>query len=103
MKYILIIVLALFATSCTMYTVEKNLGDGISTTVKVRSTRDLEQPEVHYVREGEDARFDFTAASIDNNTDAFLGMFQGMMGMMMQMMQGMMEVQMGAAPPVLDQ
>lgn len=109
MKNIVLILMSALLTimlgGCTMYTVEKEMGDGIKTTVKIRSTRDLEQPEVHYVRGAVDtedyAKFDFSAASVDNNTDAFMGMFQGMMGMFMEMMQGMMKVQMGATfPPV---
>jgi uncharacterized protein YxeA len=88
MKYILIILVVLMSVSCTKYTVKKE-ADG-STEVYISSTRDLDQPEVHYSRTGKDATFDFKAASVDNNTDAFLGMFQGMMSMMMQMMQAQM-------------
>jgi len=86
MKILLIALLAFSVCSCTTYTIDKQNGDGTSTLVKVRSTRDLEQPEIHYAREGTDAEFDFKAAGVDNNTDAYLGMFQGMMQMMMEMM-----------------
>jgi len=81
---------------CTSYTVKK--GPDGTTTVMVRSTRDLEQPEVHYSRTGADATFDFKAASVDNNTDAFVGMFSGMMSMMMDMMQQMMEMNVPQPP-----
>ena len=68
---------------CTTYSIEKVTPDGSSTVVHVKSTRDLEQPELHYERYGNDAVFDFKAAGVDNNSDAYLGMFNGMMGMMM--------------------
>jgi len=93
MKALLIILLAILISSCTTYTVKREVdptSGAVKTEVSVRSTRDLEQPEVHYAREGQDAVFDFKAASVDNNTDAILGMFGGMMQTMMQMMQTMM-------------
>ena len=101
MKTLLIIILAaILLSSCTMYSVEREYDPTTGYTrveVKIKSTRDLEQPEVHYERQGNDAVFDFQAANVDNNTDAFVGMFSGMMGMMMDMMERMMTLQ---QPPV---
>lgn len=86
----LVLFIILLSAGCTTYDVKRTPEGAVD--IHVSSTRDLEQPELHYVREGDDAKFDFKAASIDNNTDAMLGMFQGMMGMMMQMMQQMMSM-----------
>lgn len=97
-QLLLIMIAAIFVLGgCTMYTVKKE-ADG-STEVMIKSTRDLEQPEVHYARVGDDATFDFKAASVDNNTEAMLGMFQGMMGMMMDMMKANMMLM---QPPTID-
>ena len=87
MKTLSIALLILLLSSCTSYSIEKGVSNGEPfTNVRVKSTRDLEQPTLHYQRTGADATFDFSAASVDNNTDAFVGMFQGMLQMMMQMM-----------------
>jgi hypothetical protein len=60
---------------CTMYTVEKVSPDGSTTVVKIKSTRGFETPTLHYAREGQDAVFDFSAQSVDNNTDTIVAMF----------------------------
>ena len=69
-----------------MYSIEKR-PDGF-TKVTVKSTRDMEEPKVDYLRtnEGKDAEFHFSAANVDNNTENFTALFSGMMGMMMEMM-----------------
>jgi hypothetical protein len=95
MKTLTIILFAILLSSCTSYTVKREFDPNtgvLSTEVKVRSTRDLEQPVVKYARTGADATFDFQAASVDNNTEAMLGLFTGMMNMMMQVMQANMEI-----------
>ena len=43
--------------------------------------------ELKYLLLFGDASFDFKAAGVDNNTDAFMGLFSNMMGMMNSMMQ----------------
>ena len=85
----LMIVLIVFLSGCTTYSVHKVAPNGIETTVKIASTRSFEQPDMHYERVGDDAVLDFSAASVDNNTEAFVGIFSTMMSMMMQMMQQM--------------
>ena len=92
MKVLLIMVMFL-AQGCTTYSIEKVAPDGTSTVVHVKSTRDMEQPTVDYVRDGTDAEFHFSAASVDNNSE----MFAGMMMQMLQLMQSM------ATPPVVTQ
>ena len=99
MKTLLIILFTISCQACTMYSVERGYDPTTGYTkveVKIKSTRDLEQPIVKYTRTGQDATFDFQAANVDNNTDAYVGMFSGMMGMMMDMMERMMTMQ----PPV---
>ena len=85
MKQLAIILLALLS-GCTMYTVEKVMPDGSSTVVRIKSTRSFETPDLHYTRTGQDATFDFSAASVDNNTAAMMGIVGQMMSMMQQMM-----------------
>jgi hypothetical protein len=88
MKILIIaITILIFATSCTTYDIRRD-SEGII-SVKVKSTRSFEAPDLHYERVGSDVAFDFQAQTVDNNTDAFLGMFQGMMQQMMTMMQMM--------------
>jgi len=82
----LMIVLVILLSGCTKYVVEKTAIDGSTTVVRVSSTRDLEQPVVKYTRTGQDATFDFSAASVDNNTEVFMGTMLQMMQMMQQMM-----------------
>jgi hypothetical protein len=86
MKTLIIVLFAILLSSCTTYKVKKEIdpNTGISSTeIKVKSTRDLEEPELHYERIGNDAVFDFSAASVDNNSEAFLNAF----GSMMQILQ----------------
>ena len=87
----LMIVMVLFLSGCTTYDIKRD-SEGI-VSVNVKSTRSFEAPDLHYIREGTDVEFDFKAASVDNGTEAFVGMFQGMMGMMMEMMERMMSMQ----------
>ena len=88
MKTLLIVLLALTLVNCTTYSIKKEPNG--YTEVHVSSTRDLEEPRVDYIREGEDAEFHFSAASVDNNTEAFMATFQGMMGVIMEMMKANM-------------
>ena len=84
MKALILILILL--QGCTTYDV-KRAPDG-SVEVKVKSTRDLDQPELHYLRTGEDAEFDFKAAGVDNNIDAMAEIFASMMTMLQQLMLG---------------
>jgi len=52
----------------TTYTINKNMVDGSSVSVTVKSFREFEQPQVHYVREGENVTFDFGAESATTGT-----------------------------------
>ena len=92
MKTLLIALLSATLFGCTSYGIERGTDDNgnLYTKVNVKSTRDLEQPRVDYSREGQDAEFHFSAASVDNNTEVMVGAFSGMMGMMMEMVQKMM-------------
>ena len=94
MKVLLIVLVILLAQGCTTYGIEKGVDENgnFYTKVDVSSTRDLEEPRVDYIREGEDAEFHFSAASVDNNTEAFMATFQGMMSMMMELMKASMLV-----------
>lgn len=86
MKILTIVLIGFFLSSCTMYTVEKTAADGTSTIVKVRSSRDLEQPEIRYERGSDFASFDFKAANVDDKTDVMVGMYSNLIGLMFDMM-----------------
>jgi hypothetical protein len=103
MKTILIILVVLLAQGCRTYGIEKGTDEFGNPYVKVdvSSSADMKAPNVHYKRIGEDVTFDFSAEEIDNNTQDFMGMFQGMMGMMMEMMKAQML--MNAAPPAVNE
>ena len=88
MRILLIVLITIVMVGCTTYDIKRD-SEGII-QVSVKSTRSFEQPNLHYDRNGTDVTFDFEAASVDNNTDAFMGAMTGVMGMMMQMMEGMM-------------
>lgn len=60
---------AAMSAGCTTYSVEKTTPDGSSTLAHVKSTRSFETPNLHYARTGADAEFDFSAQSVDNNTE----------------------------------
>lgn len=92
MRFVMIVLLALFMNACTMYTIEKQTPEGYI-KVDVTSSRSFEQPDLHYVR-GDGTEFDFKAANADNNTAAIVGV----MGPMIQMMQQLIAAQ--AAAPV---
>jgi len=91
MKILLSVLVVIFMSGCTTYSVKRD-GEGM-VSVDVTSTRSFEQPNIYYNREGDDVEFQFSADSVDNNTDAFLGAFQGIMATMMQMMMTMQEPQ----------
>jgi PBP1b-binding outer membrane lipoprotein LpoB len=76
------LILLLLLSGCTMYSVEKVAPDGSSTVVHIKSTRSFETPNLHYAREGQDAVFDFSADSVDNNTAAYMGMIAQLMQML---------------------
>ena len=92
MKALLLVLFIVLISGCTTYSIEKGVDENgnFRTKVDVSSTRDLEQPRVDYKREGADAEFHFSAASVDNNTESFMAMFQGVMTMMMEMMKASM-------------
>ena len=94
MKALLLVLFIVLISGCTTYSIKKDPSG--YTEVHVSSTRDLEEPQVDYKREGEDAEFHFSATSVDNNTEDFLSLFQGMMGMMMEMMKAQMVMSAGA-------
>ena len=91
MKALVLILFIILMSGCTTYSIQKGVdaNGNLYTKVDVKSTRDLEQPELSYSRSSEagHASFDFKAAGVDNNTDAFMGLFSNMMGMMNSMMQ----------------
>jgi len=89
MKTLMLVLAIVLMSGCTTYSVQKQLPDGSYTNVEIKSTRSFETPALHYERMGADATFDFSAQSVDNNTDAFIGIFGGMMQMMQMMMQQM--------------
>lgn len=62
---VLVLSLMVILAGCTVYTVEKTED---STKVTVISSRDFEQPELHYKRDEESAEFDFGAASAQTNS-----------------------------------
>jgi hypothetical protein len=97
MKTLLVVLIILMAQGCRTYGIEKGVDDAGNPYVKVdiSSSADIEAPYVHYVRKGDDVIFDFSAEKVDNNTESFTGLFQGMMGMMMEMMQKMAAMQAG--------
>jgi len=90
MKTLIALLVIIFLSGCTMYSVEKVLPDGSSTNVYIKSTRSFEQPDLHYAREGSDAVFDFKAAGADNNTAAIMGAVTPMIQMMQAMMNTML-------------
>ena len=100
MKTILMILIVLMAQGCRTYSIEKQTPDG-TIKVYVQSSADMKAPNVHYKRDGDDVTFDFSAEEIDNNTEAYLGIFQGIMVAMMEMMQ--MQMQMQMMPPVVNE
>ena len=55
-------------TGCTTYEIRKISPDGSSVEVLVKSSRNFEQPSVHFSREGEDVEFDFGASSATTRT-----------------------------------
>lgn len=87
MDLILLCAITLLLGACTTYDVKRD-AEGI-VSVRVSSTRSFDAPDLHYKRIDDDVQFDFKAKNADNNTDAFIGMFQGMMATMMQMLQAM--------------
>jgi len=75
MKTLLIILAAVLLSGCTTYKVTRVNPDGSSIDVSVRSSRSFEAPELRYTRTGQDATFDFGAASVQDGTAAMVGMF----------------------------
>jgi hypothetical protein len=79
MKTILILTIILLS-GCTTYTVTKTMPDGSSVDVKVVSSREFTQPELHYVRVGNDAEFHFGAESVttyDPSAEIISGILSG--------------------------
>ena len=63
MKTLAIILMAVILSGCTIYKVKSVAPDGKTVDVKVYSSREFQQPNLHYQREGNDAVFDFGAES----------------------------------------
>lgn len=60
----LLLGLILLLQGCTSYTIQRGVqGCAECVSVKVLSWREFEQPQVHYSRTGQDAEFNFGAAS----------------------------------------
>ena len=78
MKTILIIMLAVLLSSCTIYKVKSIAPDGKTVDVKVYSSREFQQPNLHYEREGNDAVFDFGAESV-TTYDPYSAILQGIL------------------------
>ena len=96
MKIVLMILIILMAQGCRSYGVEKGVDQAGNEYVKVNvtSSADLENPAVFYEKkENGDIKFTFAADNVDNNTEVFAGIFEGIAGMFSQMMQQMMAMQ----------
>jgi hypothetical protein len=79
-NYLLILTILVMVGGCTTYSVTRTLPDGTHLEVSVKSTRNFEQPQVHYERTGKDAKFDFGAASATNSWESIVGgVLQGFM------------------------
>ena len=63
MKTLLIILAASLLSGCTIYKVKSIAPDGKTVDVRVYSSREFAQPNLHYERQGNDAVFDFGAES----------------------------------------
>jgi hypothetical protein len=92
MKTLIIAFLIISLSACTTYDIRRD-SEGII-SVKVKSTRSFEAPDLHYERIGSDVTFDFEAANADNNTEQIMGA----MGSMVQFLQQMM-LKMAAPTP----
>ncbi len=79
MKNLLIVLIAVALTSCTMYSIERTSPDGSTTIVKTKSMREFDNPEIHYTRNADgSATFDFGAVKTTNPTFDFLtGVIRG--------------------------
>ena len=96
MKILLMILVVLLAQGCRSYGVEKGVDAAGNEYVKVNvtSSADLEDPSVVYEKDADGAvKFHFAAANVDNNTEVFGSIFQGIAGMFTEMMQSMMAMQ----------
>ena len=92
MKIAMMVLIVLLATGCRTYGIEKGVDEAGNAYVKVNvtSSADIEAPTVHYLREGETVEFDFSADSVDSNTQDFLSIFQSTFAMMLEMMKANM-------------
>ena len=96
MKIFLMILIIFMAQGCRTYGVEKGVDAAGNEYVKVdiSSSADLENPSTYYEKNADGSvKFTFAADNVDNNTEAFLGIFEGIAGMFNQMMEGMMAMQ----------
>ena len=73
---LLIILLAVCLSSCTIYKVHRT-SDG-TVDVKVYSSREFQQPQLNYKREGTDATFTFGAESA-TTYDPYAQIIQGIL------------------------
>jgi hypothetical protein len=80
MKILIAILIIILSTACTTYSVTKTMPDGSTVDVKVVSSREFAQPELHYIRQGEDAEFHFGAESVttyDPSAEIISGILSG--------------------------
>ena len=63
MKILISLLFVILLSSCTIYKVKSVAPDGKQIDVKVYSSREFQQPNLHYAREGNDAEFNFGAES----------------------------------------
>ena len=73
MKTLLIVLMAILLSSCTIYKVKSTKPDGNSITVSVYSGRNFEAPDLHYGKDSSGSvEFDFKAASAVDGNQAIL-------------------------------
>ena len=73
MKTLLIAIIAVLLSGCTIYKVKSTKPDGKSITVSVYSGRNFEAPDLHYGRDvNGSVEFDFKAASAMDGNQAIL-------------------------------
>jgi len=73
MKMLAVIFSVLIVQACTMYDIKRTMPDGSQIDVSIKSSRDLEQPNVEYSRIGDGAEFRFNAANVKDNSAAIQG------------------------------
>ncbi len=72
MKTLLIVLIAVLLSGCTVYKVKSTSPDGKQITVSVYSGRNFEAPDLHYGKDEMGVQFDFKAASAIDGNQAIL-------------------------------